>query len=182
SRSRSWPRWAAAPWSSGLAGVHMHAEVSPRARLIAATLGPALVAGALATLLLGGGHSPTIAAVQTSSPHMLSRVADIPAPQGVPRLRSIVIRGGRPVLSEDAAAPAGSSAPRPARPARISIRAVGLAAPVAPVAATRTGIAVPPPGSAGWYEGGPRPGEPGRSVLIGHVDNMAGHLASFGRI
>ena len=38
------------------------------------------------------------------------------------------------------------------------------------VQAHREGIEVPPPGWAGWYAGGARPGEPGRAVVIGHFD------------
>lgn len=143
---------------------------------------PALVAGLLAALLLKPGPSPDVQAVHTSTPRMLSRAADVPVPTGVPALHPIVIRGGRPVLGNDDAVAAVASS-RPASPARITIRSVGLAAPVVPVHRTGAdGIGVPPPGKAGWYDGGPRPGEPGRSVLIGHVDDLAGRLAAFGRI
>ena len=33
---------------------------------------------------------------------------------------------------------------------------------------------VPPIGEAGWFDAGPRPGEPGRAVLIGHLDTNEG--------
>ena len=35
-------------------------------------------------------------------------------------------------------------------------------------------IRVPSLGRAGWFEGGPRPGEPGRAVIIGHLDTKRG--------
>ena len=33
---------------------------------------------------------------------------------------------------------------------------------------------VPQVGLAGWYDEGPRPGEPGRAVIIGHLDSQTG--------
>ena len=33
---------------------------------------------------------------------------------------------------------------------------------------------MPPLGRAGWFEDGPRPGEPGRAVVIGHLDTKRG--------
>ena len=59
---------------------------------------------------------------------------------------------------------------RPAPPARIAIPDAGVRAPVERVGATEAGIEVPSLGRAGWYEAGPRPGEPGRAVVIGHLD------------
>jgi sortase (surface protein transpeptidase) len=38
----------------------------------------------------------------------------------------------------------------------------------------RGGIEVPAQGVAGWYAGGPRPGERGRAVIIGHLDSSRG--------
>jgi hypothetical protein len=159
----------------------VHAERVSLARLAAAMAVPALVAGVLAAILLRPHPAPDLAVSAPSSPRMLSREADIPAPTGVPSLHPIVIRDGRAALGRgDASAPA--LGPPPAEPARITIRSVGLAATVVPVHREGDGIGVPPPGRAGWYDGGPRPGDPGRSVLIGHVDDFAGRLASFGRI
>ena len=33
---------------------------------------------------------------------------------------------------------------------------------------------VPDVGRAGWYSGGPRPGEKGRAVIVGHLDTRRG--------
>jgi len=63
---------------------------------------------------------------------------------------------------------------RPAPPSWIAIPAAGLAARVEPVAARRGVLRVPAVGRAGWFRGGPRPGEAGRSVIIGHLDTKTG--------
>ena len=159
----------------------MPAETISRARLLAAVAVPALAAGLLAFLLLKPGSGGQVRAVDVTSPRLLSRAADLPAPAGVPALHPIVIRGGRAVLGKDSAV-AAAHVRRPAPPERITIRSVGLAAPVVAVHRVGDGIGVPPPGKAGWFDGGPRPGEPGRSVLTGHVDDLAGRLVAFGRI
>lgn len=89
-----------------------------------------------------------------------------------PTLRPIVIRAGRWQLGTG---PAGSvAANRPAPPARLSIPSIGVDAPVDPVHGTAVGIDVPAVGRAGWYDAGPRPGEPGRAVIIGHFDASNG--------
>jgi hypothetical protein len=160
----------------------MRAERLSLARLATAMAVPALVAGVAAALLLRPAAPAGLRAADTSAPRLLSRAAEIPAPVGVPSLHPIVIRDGRAALGRNAAV-AVHAPQRPAPPAQISIRSVGLSAAVVPVKATPSGdLGVPPPGRAGWYDGGARPGEPGRSVLIGHVDDLAGRLAAFGRI
>ena len=63
---------------------------------------------------------------------------------------------------------------RPAEPSRIAIPAAGVAAPVDPVGQTPAGIEVPPVERAGWFQDGPRPGEAGQAVMIGHVDSRSG--------
>lgn len=160
----------------------MRADGFSLPRLAAGIAVPALLGGLIATLALKPEASRILRASGTSSPHFLSREADLPVPATGPALHPIVIRDGRAALGRDASvAPLGAA--RPAPPARITIRSVGLAATVIPVHAASNGdLGVPPPGRAGWYEGGARPGEPGRAVLIGHVDDIAGHLAAFGRI
>ena len=63
---------------------------------------------------------------------------------------------------------------RPARPLGISIPAAGVQGPVDSIRAVGGQLEIPPPGRAGWFEGGPRPGEPGRAVIVSHVDSQAG--------
>ena len=77
--------------------------------------------------------------------------------------------------------PDGTTTPRPPRPARLVIDALGIDASLQPVRGTPLGIEVPPLDSAGWYSEGPRPGEPGRTVLIGHRDS-AEAAAVFARL
>jgi sortase family protein len=63
---------------------------------------------------------------------------------------------------------------RPAPPARISIPAAGAAGPVDPISEVHGQLEIPPPGRAGWFEAGPRPGEPGQAVIVSHVDSDVG--------
>jgi sortase (surface protein transpeptidase) len=57
----------------------------------------------------------------------------------------------------------------------IAIAAAGVDARVVPVGlrADRT-MEVPAADLAGWYEPGPRPGEAGPAVIVGHVDSRRG--------
>jgi Sortase domain len=65
-------------------------------------------------------------------------------------------------------------------PVSIAIPAVGVDARVVPVGlrADRT-MEVPGVDLAGWYEPGPRPGEAGPAVLVGHVDSRHGPAVFF---
>jgi sortase (surface protein transpeptidase) len=54
---------------------------------------------------------------------------------------------------------------------------VGVDASVVPVGATPDGIEVPPVFEAGWYAEGPRPSEPGRAIVLGHLDSLTGPAA-----
>jgi sortase (surface protein transpeptidase) len=66
---------------------------------------------------------------------------------------------------------------RPQPPASIAIPELGLETTVVPVGATPDGIRVPPVFEAGWYRSGPRPGEPGRAIVLGHLDSLDGPAA-----
>jgi sortase family protein len=63
---------------------------------------------------------------------------------------------------------------RPAPPQRISIPAAKIDAEIRPVSTRGGTLSVPPVGVAGWYAGGPRPGEYGHAVIIGHLDTKRG--------
>jgi sortase (surface protein transpeptidase) len=131
---------------------------------------PAAVAGALALALIPrqGARAPTqIPASESQPPAKLARMAAT-AP-----LRPIVVRGGRPQLGSEAAGPA-TNVDRPAEPARLAIPSLGVRADVQRVGSTAIGIEVPQVGRAGWFDEGPRPGEPGRAVMIGHLDSQTG--------
>ncbi|MFE9422162.1 class F sortase [Kitasatospora sp. NPDC006697] len=94
-----------------------------------------------------------------------------------------------PVLAAPTAASPASSPPPPpaaaaapatpvAAPAELLIPELGVAAPVVAAGLDPDGsAAVPPmdhPGEVDWYDQGPRPGEPGPAVLLGHYDTHAG--------
>lgn len=73
-----------------------------------------------------------------------------------------------------------ASAPAPgngavAAPIAVEAPRVGLSAPLVPVGKEADGaMEVPDFGTAGWYEPGARPGQPGAAVLAGHVDSYEG--------
>jgi hypothetical protein len=66
------------------------------------------------------------------------------------------------------------------RPVSIASPAAGVQARVVPVGLRpdRT-MEVPAVGLAGWYEVGPRPGEAGPAVIVGHVDSRSGPAVFF---
>jgi hypothetical protein len=131
---------------------------------------PAALAGLIAFLFLPrlDGSAPiNISPGESTPPAQLARMA------GTEPLRPIVIRGGHAVLGHEPAGPA-TSASRPAEPSHIAIPALGVSADVQHVSATATGIEVPQVGRAGWFDEGPRPGEPGKAVVIGHLDSQTG--------
>jgi hypothetical protein len=77
---------------------------------------------------------------------------------------------------------AGSTAPsggRPAEPTRISIASAGAAGPVERMGVKSGQLQIPPPGRAGWFDAGPRPGEIGRAVIVSHVDSKQGPALFF---
>lgn len=80
-----------------------------------------------------------------------------------------------------AAAPAASApdAGRPEAPVGIPVRvripAIGVDAPMDELGLNPNGsLEVPPYDRAGWYEGGPKPGERGPAVIAAHVDSTTG--------
>ncbi|ACY97933.1 MULTISPECIES: class F sortase [Thermomonospora] len=71
----------------------------------------------------------------------------------------------------------GPLLPRSA-PLRVRIPAIGVQAPLAHLGLNPdASLQVPPAGRpdlAGWYRGGPAPGERGPAVIVGHVDSPRG--------
>ena len=64
---------------------------------------------------------------------------------------------------------------RVARPTRVMIPAIGVDAKLKAVGLNDDGsMEVPDFGLAGWYDPGPRPGEPGPAVIVAHVDSYKG--------
>ncbi|MGR6318456.1 class F sortase [Micromonospora soli] len=85
----------------------------------------------------------------------------------------------------DTATGSGRRADEPTRarqpaslPVRLAVPAIEVTAPVTPVGQAKDGsVAVPPlteHNQTGWYDRGAVPGEPGRAVIVGHVDTKSG--------
>ncbi|MFC0504454.1 class F sortase [Micromonospora costi] len=74
-------------------------------------------------------------------------------------------------------ATASPSRPVPGgKPTRVRVARIGVDSPLAVLGLDRAGALVPPAdfAVAGWYGGGPAPGEPGPAVLAGHLDSRRG--------
>lgn len=81
-----------------------------------------------------------------------------------------------PTPSKAPSAAPSEDAPVPvADPVRVVIPAIDVDADMVGVGLNADGsMEVPDFGEAGWYEPGPRPGEPGPAVIAAHVDSVAG--------
>jgi sortase (surface protein transpeptidase) len=56
-------------------------------------------------------------------------------------------------------------------PSTLSIPSIGVRAAIVGVGRKTNGaMQTPDPGQVGWYRHGPKPGDPGPAVLVGHVD------------
>jgi sortase (surface protein transpeptidase) len=133
---------------------------SGRGLVLVAIVVPALLAAAATVMLIPEHVREAPHQVATGSAARLAHMAE---------LRPIVLHGRRTGLGTG---PSGlaTTATRPGVPTSFAIPSLGVDASIEPVGATETGIEVPRIGRAGWFDAGPRPGEPGRAVLIGHLD------------
>jgi hypothetical protein len=73
----------------------------------------------------------------------------------------------------------GTAPLKASRPVRITIPAIKVRSVVNPIGLTRKGaLAVPQPGphlnQAAWFKSSPTPGQPGPSIIEGHVDSESG--------
>jgi hypothetical protein len=141
-----------------------------RLRLLLAILVPAAVSG-VAVLALAGPGEPGIPGGARPAA-VLARLAEAQAAV-TPALHPVSANPGAAALGAERLESLAGGV-RPAPPSRISIPVAGIDADVEPVSAHDGAITVPHIGRAGWFDAGPRPGEPGRAVLIGHLDTHQG--------
>ena len=123
---------------------------------------PALAAAAAILLLLGPGDG--------SGPGE-------PAPE--PPETEVAAVSGSDAGGREAPRGAGERSgriggPRAAAPQRLALPSLGIDTELVATGSNAQGIVIPPPEEAGWLSSGPRPGEPGRTVLVGHLDSTEG--------
>lgn len=133
----------------------------------AAIVVPAVVAAALVLWLAPSDPS----SADPGSSAAAAERGDQPSP------RRVVL--GRAARDDDGGGRRGRAEPagvgrRPPPPVEIAVPQVGIEAPIRPVTAAPDGIRVPGVERAGWLAGGPRPAEPGRTVVVGHLDSTDG--------
>jgi LPXTG-site transpeptidase (sortase) family protein len=180
---KRWPRAREVTIFDSHAGGYL--DQAPPARrsrrsLVTATCVPAAIAAVGGALLAPSFDGPDGSRLGPASASAASLAREANGPGGLPPLLPVVERDGRPQLATYPA-PAPAVSTRPAPPARISIPAARVDAPVDAVGAARGELAVPSLGRAGWWDGGPRPGEDGRAVIVGHLDSHSGPDV-FGRV
>ncbi|MFJ4853158.1 class F sortase [Streptomyces sp. NPDC088730] len=82
--------------------------------------------------------------------------------------------------------PGGDDTPTEASPAapprRIRIASIGLDKALTGLRVQQDGTLAAPgdPADVGWWSDGPRPGDPGAAVFVGHVDSATGPAAFYG--
>jgi hypothetical protein len=84
-----------------------------------------------------------------------------------------------PIIGAARSSPAVVS--RVAPPVRLRVPAIGVDTGLQPLGLEQDGTLQTPAawGVAGWYAGGPRPGEPGPAVIVGHIDSTSGPAVFF---
>jgi Sortase domain len=123
-----------------------------------------LVAVALAGLLVTGcggpGHSPAAALSPRGGPATAAEPREPPDVAGFHSVRTY---------------------DQPAPPVRLWIPAIAVSTPLVRLGRLPDGSLEVPKDwdTAGWYDQGPRPGQPGPAVILGHVDSRTGPAVFF---
>jgi sortase (surface protein transpeptidase) len=119
-----------------------------------------LAAVALAGLLVSGCGAPELSAAAARSPRSgpATTTATAHEPPGVAGFHSV------------------RTYDQPALPVRLQIPAIGVSTPLVKLGRLPDGSLEVPKDwdTAGWYDKGPRPGQPGPAVILGHVDSKTG--------
>ena len=147
--------------------------------------GATVLTAVAALLLLGGGTAVAVGvAGQDADPPQPSaeQATDTPRPDASSPSANA---SGVPAPG-DASAPPAAPAPV-ALPSSVSIPAIGVQSELITLGLNPDGtLAVPQPGpdydKAAWFDGSPRPGEPGPAVIEGHVDSAANGPSVFYRL
>ena len=114
---------------------------------------------ALAALLISACGGPGRSAAAATSPRAGSTTtAQAHEPPGVAEFHSV------------------DTYDQPALPVHLWIPEIAVSTPLVQLGRLPDGsLQVPKAwGTAGWYDGGPRPGQPGPAVILGHVDSKTG--------
>ena len=140
--------------------------------------GKALVAAAV-LLLVGGGTAVVVGVVEQDADPPTPAVLDAAPQAGTPSASGADSRPGTPAPD-----PTETNA---ALPVSVSIPAIAVQSDLITVGLNADGtLAVPQPGpdydKAAWYDGSPRPGEAGPSILEGHVDSAENGPSVFYRL
>jgi LPXTG-site transpeptidase (sortase) family protein len=114
-------------------------------------------------------------AVGTPLPPATEPPAGLIEADGMPHMADVSARTSSPGRVD----PVSGHVPRSVAsgpPARVRVAAIGVDARVIPLGVDADGhLQVPDEFSvAGWWQGGAEPGEPGPTVLVGHVDSYQG--------
>ena len=157
-------------------------KTTPRVRRPGTTILTAFAA----LLFLGGGTAVAVGvAGQDADPPapsaMQQEEPSAPSTSESPGSEATGPGSGIPVPGPSAptADPSENGAPAPAAlPASVSIPAIDVTSELITLGLNPDGtLAVPQPGpdydKAAWYDGSPRPGDPGPAVIEGHVDSAA---------
>ncbi|MFD9124552.1 class F sortase, partial [Kitasatospora sp. NPDC059571] len=96
--------------------------------------------------------------------------------------------GSRPAAGTDrgtlpatrASGPSGTARPE-AAPVRLRIPGLGLDSPLVDLQVQQDGHLAAPddPEEIGWWSDGPRPGEDGAAIIVGHLDSLTGPAAFY---
>ncbi|MYS24546.1 class F sortase [Streptomyces sp. SID4948] len=98
-----------------------------------------------------------------------------------PRPAAQIDIGALPAPAAGGARPV-TGTPAAARPVRIRIPGISVDRPLTGLRVQSDGHLAAPedPGQVGWWSDGPRPGDAGAAIVVGHVDSLTGPAAFYG--
>ncbi|MDQ3464167.1 MAG: class F sortase [Actinomycetota bacterium] len=143
-----------------------------RTRLVVVVAAAALVVLAVvATAVVALSGPRNSAAVADQAP----RSSSVPAPQGTAQGIATAADSWAPTTpNPETAAPAEQRAVL--TPVSVELPSIGVRSDLLSLDVDATGVLVPPEpyDVAGWFSGGPVPGDIGPAIIAGHVDSRAG--------